>query len=68
MDVNICEIRTFNHIISKPGFQQTITYDLQIPLAENSQGADFLGNLFVKQNMPLFAFEGKTNIFNITNF
>uniref|UniRef100_A0A1I8BY98 Uncharacterized protein n=1 Tax=Meloidogyne hapla TaxID=6305 RepID=A0A1I8BY98_MELHA len=69
MNHNLFTIKTFNHIISKPGFQQTISYDLQIPLTENSLGADFFGHLFTKQNVPLFAFENALNIFvyNETN-
>uniref|UniRef100_A0A914N7B9 Uncharacterized protein n=1 Tax=Meloidogyne incognita TaxID=6306 RepID=A0A914N7B9_MELIC len=63
MNDTLFSIKTFNYVISKPGFQQTISYDFQIPLAENSLGSDFFGHLFAKQKVPLFAFENALNNF-----
>jgi len=68
MNDTLFSIKTFNYVISKPGFQQTISYDFQIPLAENSLGSDFFGHLFAKHKVPLFACEGKLNYFNLIFF
>jgi hypothetical protein len=56
---DFCTIRTFTyHIVRPTGFRQTIFYDVQIPLPENSQPHDYYGNLMKQENVPLFAHQG----------
>ncbi|KAF7637391.1 hypothetical protein Mgra_00003135 [Meloidogyne graminicola] len=67
MDINFVKQRTFSHTVSKSGFQQSIVYNLHLPLPENSLGEDFVGHLFSQQNIPLFAYRASNGNFPSSN-
>ena len=64
---DLCTVKTFTYTIERTGYRKTISYDIQIPLPDNSKPLEFFGHLCVQQNIPLFAQKGLQFLINLKN-